>query len=259
MVAKVPTFLVPLLLGTTPAAAQPAPAQPVPAPVQTPPPFAPNAIRGTIQICEAARGEHRVRLEGGLRYAISATSPDFDPYLRLLPAGTEQVVAEDDDSGGGVTPRVSFTPPTSGDYVVRVTGAMPGAAGNYALSVTPQGPLPALVARPSRTQGAQWQIFEGALTEQSPTELGRRFTDYDLSLRPGEAAMIHVQGANLDTQLQIFPAAARGGRPLAEDDDGGGGTNPFIFFAPDQGGRFVVRVIGVDDRARGAYRLRIAR
>jgi hypothetical protein len=220
-------------------------------------PESPNVIRGAIQVCDCARGEHRVRLEAGRRYGITATSSTFDPLLRLLPAGTEQVLAEDDDSGGGVTPRLAFTPPASGEYVVRISSAAPGGVGEYVLSVQPMAPMPAPVTRPARVERSRWQVFEGDLAAGSD-EFGRRFQDYELRLAAGQSAMIHVQGQpELDTLLQIFPAAERGNKPVAENDDGGGGGDPFLYFTPQQPGTFVVRVIGFDEKSVGTYRLRI--
>lgn len=249
-----------------PAAAQPPTSTPAPV-ATTPPPVVttpspgavPNTIRGNIVTCDCARGEHRIRLEGGRRYSISASSRTFDPVLRLLRPGVEQVLAEDDDSGGGVTPRLNFTPPTTGDYLVRVSSALPGGVGEYTLNVQPAAPLPPLLVRPVRTERGESQIYEGDLAGGS-IENGRRYQDYELRLAAGQIAMIHVQGqSNLDTLLQVFPLADRGNRPLAEDDDGGGGANPFVYFAPAQPGIYVVRVVGADELAQGTYRLRISR
>ncbi|HEY0114418.1 MAG TPA: PPC domain-containing protein, partial [Allosphingosinicella sp.] len=90
-------------------------------------------------------------------------------------------------------------------------------------------------------------------------EMGRRYDDYELRLAAGETAMIHVQADNIDTVLQVFSQDGRGGQPLASDDDGGGGTNPFVFFAPEEAGTYVVRVVGFDEQTSGPYRLRISR
>lgn len=225
---------------------------------ETAQPVDPNAIRGTIPEPQSARTEHRVTMEAGRRYAISVASDAFDPYLRVMRAGSEEVLGEDDDSGGGVSPRLVFTPPASGEYVVQVSSFAPGGHGDYALSVQQQAPLPALVTRPTRTERGQWQIYQGELAAGDPTDRDRRFDDYELRLEAGQNAMIHVQ-ADADTMLQVFTLADRGLAPVAEDDDGGGGTNPFVFFAPEEAGTYVVRVIGFDETASGAYRLRISR
>jgi hypothetical protein len=253
---KASLFVAPALLLAGPASAQPAQATP---PSQPSAPADPNAIRGSIQVCEAARGEHRIQLESGRRYAISATSEAFDPFIRLLRPGSEEPIAEDDDSGGGLVPRIMFAPPQSGEYIVRVSSFAPGGVGDYALSVTPASPLPAVISRPTRTERGQWQIFQGNLAAGDATEGGKRYDDYELRLAAGETAMIHVQSDNMDTMLQVFAAAERGNRPVAEDDDSGGGTNPFVFFAPQEAGTYVVRVVGFDEQTTGAYRLRIGR
>lgn len=235
----------PALLAATPAAAQ---AQP-----------APNVIQGNIQVCEAARGEHRVNLEAGRRYSISASSDAFDTYLRLLPPGSEEPVAENDDSGDSLNSRINFTPPTSGEYVVRVSSYSPGGTGAYSLRVEPAAPLPALVTRPTRTERGQWRIYQGSLSATDPADNERRYDDYELRLGAGETAMIHVTGeGDLDSQIMIYSADGRGGDPITTDDDGGGGVNPFVFFAPEEAGTYVVRVTSFGPNETGNYRLRIS-
>lgn len=229
------------------------------APPAAPAPASPNVIRGRIQICDCARGEHRVLMAAGRRYSIRATSENFDPLIRLVRAGTETVLAEDDDGGGGVNARLSFTAPATGDYLVRVSSAGAGGAGDYALTVEPAAPMPALLRRPARVEQRQWQVFEGNLASGT-LEDGRRYQDYELRLAPGQSALIHVQGQQeLDTLLQVFTAAERGNKPLLENDDGGGGNDPFLFFTPTAPGDYVVRVIGFDAESQGPYRLRISR
>jgi len=230
------------LLAATPAAAQ-----------------EPTNIQGNIQVCEAARGEHRVNLQAGQRYSISASSDAFDTYLRLLPAGSEEPVAENDDSGDSLNSRINFTPATSGEYVVRVSSFTPGGVGAYNLRVEPAAPLPALITRPTRTERGQWRVYQGALAASDPADNERRYDDYELRLGAGETAMIHVTGeGDLDSQIMVYSADNRGGDPIASDDDGGGGVNPFIFFAPEEAGTYVVRVTSFGANETGNYRLRIS-
>ncbi len=219
----------------------------------------PTTIQGSIQVCEAARGEHRVQLEAGRRYAISATSDAFDTYLRLLPPGSEEPVAENDDSGDSLNSRINFTPPTSGEYVVRVSSFAPGGTGDYNLRVEPAAPLPALITRPTRTERGQWRIYQGSLAASDPADNERRYDDYELRLAAGETAMIHVTGeGDLDPMLMVYSADDRGGDALAADDDSGGGVNPFVFFAPGEAGTYVVRVTSFGANETGSYRLRIS-
>ena len=235
-------LVAPALLAATPAAAQ-----------------EPTNIQGNIQVCEAARGEHRVNLEAGRRYSITANSEAFDTYLRLLPAGSEEPLAENDDSGDSLNSRINFTPTTSGEYVIRVSSFSPGGTGAYNLRVEPAAPLPAMVTRPTRTERGQWRVYQGSLSANDPIDNDRRFDDYELRLGAGETAMIHVTGeGDLDSQIMVYPAASRGGDPIATDDDGGGGVNPFVFFAPAEAGTYVVRVTSFGADETGNYRLRIS-
>ena len=251
-------LIAPAMFAAAPAAAQPTP-PPIVRVTTAQPASDPNVIQGNIQVCEAARGEHRVNLEAGRRYTISANSDAFDTYLRLLPPGSEEPVAENDDSGESLNSRINFTPPTSGEYVVRVSSFSPGGTGAYSLRVEPAAPLPALVTRPSRTERGQWRVYQGSLSASDPADNERRYDDYELRLAAGETAMIHVTGeGDLDSQIMVYSAEGRGGDPLVTDDDGGGGVNPFVFFAPEEAGTYVVRVTSYGANETGNYRLRIS-
>ncbi len=255
---KASLFAASALLVANPAMAQPEDHHDMHEEIENPEqPVDPNAIRGTLEPVETPPGTHRVPMQAGQRYALTVNSEVFDPILRILRPGSTEVLVEDDDSGGGVTPRIHFTPETSGEYVVQVASFNAGGAGDYALSVNERAPLPALITRPTRNERSQWQVYQGNLSAGSVDE-GRRFQDFTLQLAAGETAMIHVQG-DADTMLQVFTAADRGNVPLVENDDGGGGTNPFLFFAPDEAGTYVVRVIGFSEEANGPFRLRIGK
>jgi len=231
----------PVLLAASPAAAQP------------------TDIQGNIQVCEAARGEHRVNLEAGRRYSITANSEAFDTYLRLLRPGNEEPIAENDDSGDSLNSRINYTPTESGEYLVRVSSYSPGGTGAYNLRVEPAAPLPALVTRPSRTERGQWRVYQGSLAAGDPIDNERHYDDYELRLAAGQTAMIHVQAdGDLDSQLMVYSADGRGGDPILTNDDGGGGVNPFIFFAPEEAGTYVVRVTSFGANETGNYRLRIS-
>jgi hypothetical protein len=219
----------------------------------------PARPRDPIAEPTSTRTEHRVQMQAGQRYVITADSEAFDAMLRLLRPGSTEPLAEDDDSGGGTTPRIVYTPQTSGEYIVQVSSFTPSGHGEYALSVTQQT-LPPLVTRPTRTERSEWQVYQGELAANDAADMNRKFDDYELRLNAGQTAMIHVVGTGeLDTMLQVFTADGRGVSPLVENDDGGGGVNPFLLFAPDEAGTYIVRVIGYDNNASGAYRLRISR
>lgn len=216
-------------------------------------PVDPNAIQGSIAEPQSVRGEHRVQLEAGRRYMITVNTEAFDAMLKLK-RGSEEIAA-DDDSGGGTTPRIIYTPTASGEFVVEVSSFSPSGHGDYALSVTPQAPLPALVTRPARTERGAWRVYTGSLAASDPADRERKFDDYELRLTQGQVALIRVQ-SDADTMLQVFKADERGLTPLAENDDTDG-LNPFLFFSPGEAGTYVVRVMGFDASALGNYTLRI--
>lgn len=223
-------------------------------------PVDPNAVRVNLPEPAVAWADHRVQMEAGQRYSIRVQSDAFDPVARLVRAGSTDVLAEDDDSGGGMSPLIVFTPQTSGEYIVQVKSFAPGGSGEFAVSVNAMGALPALITSGARTERGAWQVHSGTLNASSAVDRGRKYADYELRMAEGEIAMLHVLGSgDMDTMLQVFTVSDRGLTPLAENDDGGGGVNPFILFAPGEAGTYVVRVIGYDDSATGAYRLRIGK
>ena len=221
-------------------------------------PIDPNAVRVNLPEPAEAWADHRVQLEAGRRYSIRVQSDAFDPVARLVRAGSTDVLTEDDDSGGGMSALMTFTPQTSGEYVVQVKSFAPGGSGEFAVSVNAMGDLPPLITSGARNVRGNWRVYAGNLNASSAVDRGRKYADYELRMTAGQIAMLQVQGTgDIDTMLQIFTVSDRGLTPLMENDDGGGGLNPFLLFAPDEAGTYVVRVIGYDESATGAYSLRI--
>src|SRR5688500_2053174 len=91
----------------------------------------PFTASGELENCEGRYGDHNVRLEAGRRYRIAASSEAFDSMLRLQRAGSSDVLAQDDDSGGERNPLIHYTPTESGGYLVRVVSFTPDGAGAY--------------------------------------------------------------------------------------------------------------------------------
>lgn len=83
-----------------------------------------------------------ISLAAGTTITISATAEGaLDPLLIVL-TSTGEVVAGDDDSGGGVNARVSFTVPSTGTYTIVVTPATASGFGSYNLTITCSGSTP---------------------------------------------------------------------------------------------------------------------
>jgi hypothetical protein len=76
---------------------------------------------------------HSVTLKGGKTYTIDMLSGYFDSYLRLEDS-SRTVLAEDDDSGGGLNARIVFRAPKTDTYRIIAT-SYDGGTGKYALNI----------------------------------------------------------------------------------------------------------------------------
>jgi S1-C subfamily serine protease/DNA-directed RNA polymerase subunit RPC12/RpoP len=77
--------------------------------------------------------EFRFQMKAGKKYAIVVQSAAFDTYLRLV-SPTGQLLAQDDDSGGGLNSRIDLVAPADGVYRIQVT-SFNGQAGPFRLTV----------------------------------------------------------------------------------------------------------------------------
>jgi len=213
-----------------------------------------GTYHGTLAQC--ADGQ-QLQLRGGQRYVIAATAGSFDTVLRIVRSGSSDVLAQDDDGGDGTNSRLSFTPAESGTYIACVTAYGSRGAGAYTLTVENAPPLPAPVSRPTGTETATWQVFDGTLADGDQTDNGARFDDYQIQIPDGQRAMISLESPAFDTVLKVYRGDQRGGEVAASDDDSGGGLNSFLMFAPEQGGTFIVRATSYGSDSAGAYRLRV--
>ncbi len=85
-------------------------------------------------------------------------SGDFDTYLAISAAeGEFSAVVEDDDGlGQGTDPRLNFTLPATGDYVVRARPYAPDTKGLYSIEFDRPGTGAGGRQHPDRGHGA-WQ------------------------------------------------------------------------------------------------------
>src|SRR5208282_446276 len=80
--------------------------------------------------------------EAGKTYVIEMTpiaGSKFDPYLQVADATGKKVLAEDDNGGGGVNAKITFTPTETGKYVVIATSAKGPMHGTFVLSIKEMG------------------------------------------------------------------------------------------------------------------------
>jgi len=220
----------------------------------------PWSTEGRIEDSDAQEGErrydeHRVRLEAGRRYRLTANSEDFDPVLRLFAPGGTEPIAENDDSGGSLNSRIIHVPESAGNYALRVLTFADTGRGAYALRAELLPPLPAATAISLAPRTMTWTTFTGELAESDPQIGETRADDYSLYLGAGEEVIIRLDGA-FDTVVSVYRASEREGEPAASNDDGGDGLNSMLLFRASEPGEYVIRVTALGEET-GPYRLRI--
>lgn len=202
--------------------------------------------------------EYSLRLEGGRRYRFSVDASAFDPLARLYRAGTEEVVAENDDSGGTLNSLISYRAPESGDYVLRVSPLVADGRGAYRAAAAPAPAWPAPATYFQRMEATIWRVYVGALTASDGDNNGVAFDDYLVHFDAGQERMIMLDAEGYDTVLQIYRAGDREGDPLNSNDDSGGTLNSMLVFKAEQAGDYIVRATGLNSAASGPYRLRVS-
>ena len=210
------------------------------------------------EAAEAPYAEHRLRLEGGRRYRLSAESEAFDTLLRLVREEDESVIAENDDSAGGLNSRTSYAPEQDQTVSLRVL-SVSGEGGAYSVLAEELPPLPPPIASPASGQSTtRWSLWEGELTEADPDREGQYFDDYLLRVRAGETRLIMVDAQGFDPMVQVLTAAGRNGEPIEIDDDSAPGFNSLLAFQAEEDGDYIVRVTSFGSGSDGGYRLRIS-
>lgn len=207
-----------------------------------------------------------ITLKAGQRYAITASSDDFDPMIELYTADadmndSDNAVAQDDDSGDGNSAFIEYTPEIGGQYKVRLK-AVNSELGQYSLRVRELAPLPA-PTRPTATGSATMSVrnYSGSLMSTDAEVQGKRVDDYLFQFEAGKAVylMLDREGSgDLDPALAVFEGSKPSGDPKETDDDGGEGVNSMIVFTPSKTGNYVVRATSAGESGTGKYVLRVA-
>ena len=207
--------------------------------------------------------EHRVSLDAGRRYRLTASSDDFDTILQLFgPAGGDPV-AENDDAGGDLNSRITFTPEQSGEYRLRVLAFSGEGRGAYRLTAGPVPPLaPPSSAPPTAVPASgTWSLWQGELGTSDPDLDGRHYDDYLVRFEAGQRRLIMLEADGFDAVVEVLTREGRDAdppEPVDGDDDAGAGFNALLGFAPETSGDYIVRVSSFSGESGGAYRLWIS-
>lgn len=191
---------------------------------------------------------------------ITLTSEDFDPYLVLLEADGETLIAQDDDSAGDLNSQIEIVL-EAGSYVIQVTSFTgivsnfeDGSVGTFTLTVE-GGETDGPGDPQTQTTIAAGETVTGNLSMENPTD------EYVLEAEAGTVLTITLISFDFDTYLQVLDAS---GEVIAFDDDSAGSLDSRIgvFIVPDEGGPFTVVAnsygnLFFDDPGVGAYDLSV--
>lgn len=188
----------------------------------------------------------------GERVSIALDSESFDPMVRIGTMGEggfTELAYNDDGEDSGLNSRLTFTLPTTGEYVIRAAPLGAGGGGAYTLTLS-EGPPP-VEARSIRIG----ENVRGELTEQDGRSASGVYADaYRFNGRAGQRVRIDMTSTAFDTYLELFDD---GQTSLASDDDGGPeGTNSRLIFTLPRDGAYVVEARAFSE-STGEYRLTI--
>jgi hypothetical protein len=181
---------------------------------------------------------------------IDMQSGDIDSYLILQDQNGNQL-QYNDDGGGGLNARITYTLPYSGVYRVmamsfRTSGVI---FGTYTLSISSAGMMTPQVTQMAMTPSpiAIGQSMMGQLTQASPVNSeGRRYALWMFSGVAGQAVQVDMTSNELDSYLILQDEM---GNELARNDDGGGGLNSRINYTLPRTGTF--RIMAMSFRTSG--------
>lgn len=193
---------------------------------------------------------YRFTGRAGQRVAISLSSGDFDSYLELFDANHNSL-ATDDDSGGALNARLTYTLPEDGDYLVEARTFSDG-MGRYDLKLEEATPPPPPTAI-AFGQTEQSELKEGGAIDDE----GRLYEDYVFNGVEGRRIQAIMRSGDFDALLQIG-AAGDEFEALASDDDGlGQGTDARLTFTLPETGDYVLRASPYGKDGKGLYSLEL--
>ncbi len=180
----------------------------------------------------------------------------LDPYLGLLLASTEEVIAEDDDSAGNSNAYLDVTLPETGDYIIVATRYdfdTGTSSGRYTLSLTGGGGPINVSTTTTTTTGPQeispgvymmgdlalGEPVVGTITNSSYAQI------YRVDLQAGADLVVAMFAGEQSTLDPYLGFGTEDGDVLAEDDDSGpqvegGQFDAYLRLTVSQAGSYLI-------------------
>jgi hypothetical protein len=163
---------------------------------------------------ESHRKVHTFKMTAGKTYVIdmiTRSGREFDPFLRLEDPDGKQV-AQDDDSGGNLNARITFTAARGGEYKIIATTYAKGMTGKYLLTVRQaspaEGELGTLKQKFEARGKELQQAFFAAKTDEAKEEIKGKFFE--------AAANYAERLSQFAQQHKGDPAAQTAGKDLGQ-------------------------------------------
>jgi hypothetical protein len=175
----------------------------------------------------------------------------LDLLLKVYDAGGE-LVAEDDDSGGALNPRVTLTSESGGLYRAEVD--VLGEGGAFTLLARETVVVPEVTTALTMSgERAERAVAFPADDDALFTFTGRRGEAWSITLVADDA-----EGDDAaDPMLELFPGEGTSKASLLTDDDSGGGLNARIVAELPDDGTYTVRVSSLS--SKGGARLTVSK
>lgn len=207
---------------------------------------------------------YSIDARAGQRIEITMRSEAFDSYLELMRAGSDEVLASDDDGlGEGLNSRLRYTVTEGGAYMLRARtlGGLEG--GDYALKLIDRGPPP---PAPRPTTIRLGSTIDADISESDPEHEGEDqyssylYDAYAFAAREGDRIAVTLRSEAFDPIVRVGRMSGGAFEELASNDDrpGGGDLSSYLVFTAPADGDYIVRAAPLGGSQTGAYVVGIA-
>jgi hypothetical protein len=194
--------------------------------------------------------------------AVDLSSDDFDANLLVADASGNSLT-RNDDSGEKCNARLTFVPPSTGNFRIYANSSAQAELGEYKLTLS-RGAARAAADTVCRGFGRVaglidvGQTITGTLSSEDPEfpSDSTYFERWILPVRANQAFTVDLTSADFDAYLLL----TRGrGEKIIENDDGGGGCNARLVYTAqdDHPLRIVVNTASRPRRQTGRFTLKI--
>ena len=198
-------------------------------------------------------GQYEISMQAGTQYTIFTANPSGgntkDTFLYLLNSAMS-VVASDNNSGGERQASITFTPPSSGTYYIRLRADRRGRYGFCSLTVTAftaPGPNPIIAIDAGDTLHNQYFAWESAYSSRPEGS----YATYSLDVTAGQVYTITTSNAGdgntTDTFLYLLNSS---GAIVTSDDDSNGNLASRMVYQASSSGTYFVKIRAY---TRGTY------